>query len=546
MLGQAELSLLQACVRPFGRAAHALRTGRDVIMPSEDPVDSVARTLVRAGSGDRGVGSTDPLFKAGDRVSENIELLSLLGVGGMGDVWLANHIGLDTKVAVKFMSAALARDAALIERFAREAKLSSRIRSPHVVQIFDFATTSEGIPYIVMEAIEGETLDARIRREGKLALEETSRIVIQLCRALSKAHEIGIIHRDMKPENVLLGVEESELFVRILDFGIAKHSDGPKGVTEAGTTMGTPSYMSPEQLFHPTEVDHRSDLWSLGVMTYLCLTGGLPFGGDSFGAVCVSINEGTYARVSKLNSELPKALDAWFSKALARPPEERFQDAKEMSDAYLLVLEGAGQLPPWAARKEAVEGEPPSFSAGTAGVASSLIPVRPVRGGRMRAAVVVIGGALLVAIGFFARDAAVSDLVKNEVTPRWSSLSSLVGRVRVEVRPSEAPPSAVAPFSPPPIEAPGVVAPAAIAATPLATVPLPSATPDPAPPPSKVAHIVQSARRPASLAIEQTATSSAGESENNPYAEGDAASAVQGLEPGNPSPSPLGRISPPL
>jgi|HubBroStandDraft_1064217.scaffolds.fasta_scaffold74869_1 hypothetical protein len=502
---------------------------------SDESVDSMGPTLARAGSGDRGVGSTDPLFKVGDRVSENIELIRLLGVGGMGDVWLANHIGLDTKVAVKFMSAALARDSALIERFAREAKLSSRIRSPHVVQIFDFATTSEGIPYIVMEAIEGETLDARIRREGKLALEETSRIVIQLCRALSKAHEIGIIHRDMKPENVLLGVEEGELFVRILDFGIAKHIDGPKGVTEAGTTMGTPSYMSPEQLFHPTEVDHRSDLWSLGVMSYLCLTGSLPFGGDSFGAVCVSINEGTYARVSRLSSELPKALDAWFSKALALPPGDRFQDAREMSDAYLLVLEGAGQLPPWAARKEAVEGEPPSFSAGTGGgVVPSFIPPRPARGGRVRGAVGVLVGASLVAVGFFSRDASVGELVKSQVTPRWSSL---VDRVRVEVRPSEATPSPVPPFSPPPVEAPNVVALAPIAPHPAAAAPPPE--PDPAPPPPKIAHVARSAPRPAAVAVEQTAAWPSGESENNPYAEGDAASAVHGPQPTNPSPSPF-------
>jgi serine/threonine-protein kinase len=503
---------------------------------SDESVDSMGPTLARAGSGDRGVGSTDPLFKAGDRVAENIELISLLGVGGMGDVWLANHIGLDTKVAVKFMSAALARDTALIERFAREAKLSSRIRSPHVVQIFDFATTSEGIPYIVMEAIEGETLDARIRREGKLGLEETSRIVIQLCRALSKAHEIGIIHRDMKPENVLLGVEEGELFVRILDFGIAKHIDGPKGVTEAGTTMGTPSYMSPEQLFHPTEVDHRSDLWSLGVMTYLCLTGGVPFGGDSFAAVCVSINEGTHARVSRVNSELPKALDAWFSKALALPSGERFQDAKEMSDAYLLVLEGAGQLPPWAARKEAVVGEPPSFSAGTGGVVvSSLIPPRPARGGPVRAAVVVIGGALLVAVGFFSRDATVDELVKTQVTPRWSSL---VDRVRVTVLPSETTPSAVPPFSPPPVEAPSVVAPTPIAQPPVATVPPPE--PDPVPLPPKIAHAVRSAARPASVVGEHTAAWASGESENNPYGEDDAA-AVHATQPANPSVSAFGR-----
>jgi serine/threonine-protein kinase len=277
-------------------------------MPStladDHPVDSVGPTLARAVSDVRSA-SAEAQFKGGDRVAENIELVSVLGVGGMGDVWLANHLGLGTTVAVKFMSAALANDEALIERFAREAKISSRIKSPHVVQIFDFATTAEGIPYIVMELIEGETLEARIQRESQVALDETSCIVVQICRALGKAHEIGIIHRDMKPANVLLGEEEGELFVRILDFGIAKHIDAPKGITEAGTTMGTPSYMSPEQLFHPAKVDHRSDLWSLGVMAYLCLTGTLPFGGDSFGAVCVAINEAAYPLASK-NIRIPQ------------------------------------------------------------------------------------------------------------------------------------------------------------------------------------------------------------------------------------------------
>jgi hypothetical protein len=479
-------------------------------MPSppatDEPVDSSGPTVARAGSGPRGV-STDPLFKAGDRVAENIELVSLLGVGGMGDVWLANHLGLDTKVAVKFMSAALAQDGALTERFAREAKLASRIRSPHVVQIFDFATTSEGTPYIVMELIDGETLEARIRRESRLGIEDTSRIVVQLCRALSKAHEIGIIHRDMKPENVLLGEEEGELFVRILDFGIAKHVDAPNGVTEAGTTMGTPSYMSPEQLFHPTEVDHRSDLWSLGVMTYLCLTGSLPFGGDSFGAVCVAINEGTHARASKLNPGIPKALDDWFSKALASSAEKRFRDAKEMSDAYLLVLEGVGHLPPWAMRKEAVEGEPPSFMGGTGGVAASVIPPRPARGGRWRAAAVLLGGAMLVAAGFYSRDASLDRFVKARLPPR---LLSLVDRQRLEpalAPPPVATPHEVAPLTPLPVETPVVDA---ALAPPVSAVP--AAEPDPSPPLPKVSHVARPMPRPVSVRP-------SAESESNPYSE---------------------------
>ncbi len=179
---------------------------------SDDPVDSPGPTLPRASSGVRGA-SGETLFKAGDRVAENIELVSVLGVGGMGDVWLANHLGLGTTVAVKFMSAALANDGALIERFAREAKLSSSIKSPHVVQIFDFATTHEGIPYIVMELIEGETLGARLLRDSKLGLEETSHILVQLVpRSSAKRTRWGVIHRDMKPDNVLLGEEERRAF----------------------------------------------------------------------------------------------------------------------------------------------------------------------------------------------------------------------------------------------------------------------------------------------------------------------------------------------
>jgi eukaryotic-like serine/threonine-protein kinase len=498
-----------------------------------DPVDPVGPTLVRAGSGAHSVGSTETPFKAGDRVAENIELVSLLGVGGMGDVWLANHIGLDTKVAVKFMSAALAHDGALIERFAREAKLSSRIRSPHVVQIFDFATTFEGIPYIVMELIEGETLDARIRRESKLGLDAASRIVIQMCRALGKAHEIGIIHRDMKPENVLLGEEEGELFVRILDFGIAKHIDAPTGVTGAGTTMGTLSYMSPEQLFHPADVDHRSDLWSLGVMTYLCLTGSLPYPGDSFGAVCVAINGGTYPRASRLNSEIPKALDEWFSKALALSSEERFQDAKEMSDAYLLVLEGAGQLPPWAARKEAVEGEPPSFSAGTSGIAASLVPPRPARARRGRVAAVVIGGAMLLAAGFFSRDASVGRLVKAHVAPQWSPL---VDRLRIEPA-----------IEPPLVGTPNPVAQAPSAIVTLAPVPVanaPAAEPAAQPPMPKAHDVARSVLRPAVVARAHVAVGPSAESESNdPYSESDAAALAP--QPANP-PSPLPGYAPAL
>ena len=219
----------------------------------------------------------------GNRISHNIRVIQRLGAGGMGQVWLADHVGLDTQVAVKFMTKELASDPSVVARFAREAKLVARIKSPHVVQIFDFATTPTGIPFIVMELLEGQSLETKIRERG-ISLEETSRILVQLLKALGRAHALGIVHRDIKPDNVFLIDHDGDTFAKLLDFGIARDDlEGP-GLTVSGTTMGTPSYMSPEQLFRPKEVDVRSDLWSIAVVAYQCLTGQLPFNGDSFGA----------------------------------------------------------------------------------------------------------------------------------------------------------------------------------------------------------------------------------------------------------------------
>jgi serine/threonine-protein kinase len=323
---------------------------------------------------------------------------------------------------------------------------------------------------------------------------------------------MSIIHRDMKPDNVLLGEEEGELLVRILDFGIAKHVDAPKGATDAGAQLGTPSYMSPEQLFHPTDVDHRSDLWSLGVMTYLCLTGSLPFNAESFGAICVAINEGTHPPASKLNPEIPRAMDAWFSKALAVPCEERFSSAKEMSDAYLLVLEGVGQLPLWAVRKDSVEGEPPSFAGGTGGVPvrASLSPGRQVPGSRRRAAALVVGGAMLVAAGFWSRDASLDRFVKAHVRTGWAPLVDGPPAEPAVDTTSVAAPNAVATELP----SPAVIVPVAPVPVASATVAKPAPrqrTPSVAP---VTPSVLTTTTMPGVPVVPPTA-----ESETNPYSE---------------------------
>jgi len=292
--------------------------------------------------------SVSPGVCPGALISNSIRLIELLGAGGMGNVWLAEHALLETRVAVKFMSHELAKDPAWTARFASEAKLAARIKSPHVANILDYATTDAGVPFIVMELLEGQDLETRLAGGSKFGIEDATRVLMQVCKALSKAHGLGVVHRDIKPDNIFLISGDDGVGVKVLDFGIAKDENTTQGITVAGTTMGTPSYMSPEQLFHPKDVDFRSDLWSTAVVAYRCLTGKLPFEGDSFGSMCLSVNAGVFAPPSSVDESLPRELDGWFKRALQVDPSARFQSASEMADAYLAALDHAGLLPPWA------------------------------------------------------------------------------------------------------------------------------------------------------------------------------------------------------
>lgn len=178
----------------------------------------------------------------------------------MGSVWLADHLTLETQVVVKFMHTAVAADLVGRERFSREAVAASRVKSPHVVQTFDHGVTNEGIPFIVMERLEGEDLGRRIEK-GVMSPAEVSSTLTQVCRALSRAHAAGIVHRDIKPDNIFLcDVGSDEPFVKLLDFGIAKNALNPKldNGTQTGAMMGTPYYMSPEQFSGTKDLDYRT------------------------------------------------------------------------------------------------------------------------------------------------------------------------------------------------------------------------------------------------------------------------------------------------
>ncbi len=277
-----------------------------------------------------------PSLFPGQLVTSNVRLVQKLGEGGMGAVWVADHLTLHTRVAVKFMSQQLAMDGAANARFSREAAAAAQIKSPHVVQSYDHGVTAEGTPFIVMELLEGEDLGARIKRQGPLSMRDTGEILSQCCKALARAHALGIVHRDIKPDNVFLVSTEDEVFVKILDFGIAKISDPAAGfqMTSTGAMMGTPYYMSPEQLVNSKAVDGRADLWSLAVVVYHCLTGRVPFDGETFPALCIAVDKAEFPPATQIMPALPSQLDAWFAKALSRNPAERFASARELAESF--------------------------------------------------------------------------------------------------------------------------------------------------------------------------------------------------------------------
>jgi eukaryotic-like serine/threonine-protein kinase len=261
----------------------------------------------------------------------------------MGSVWLADHLSLHSKVVVKFISDALATSEEARNRFAREAAAASQVKSPHVVQTFDHGVMSDGTPYIVMEHLEGRSLGDTLTDCGAMEAALVIDIVTQLSRALDKAHASGIVHRDIKPDNVFLcDAGTGEVFVKLLDFGIAKgQSAAISGETKTGSVMGSPLYMSPEQLMGAKDLDFHSDLWSVGVLVFEALSGVRPFEADTVGALTMRIHNQAHPKPSSVMEGATSELDAWFEKACNVQPNLRFASAKQLADALSLALTGS-------------------------------------------------------------------------------------------------------------------------------------------------------------------------------------------------------------
>jgi len=260
----------------------------------------------------------------------------LIKRGGMGSVYLGKHVLMDKTVAIKVLRPSLALDDDVVRRFSREAKAASRISHPHAVSVTDFGESEDGIVFLVMEYLDGHTLKEVIKSEGPMKLDRVVEIVRQIAGALDAAHEQGVVHRDLKSDNVMLSKQTGGEWAKVLDFGIAKIQQSnaiDDDITAANLVIGTPQYMSPEQCSHSSAIDARSDIYSFGIIVYEMLAGQPPFVGESPTVIMMKQVQDPPPSVLEARPELPVAVSSVISKALAKQPADRFESAGELSKA---------------------------------------------------------------------------------------------------------------------------------------------------------------------------------------------------------------------
>ena len=272
--------------------------------------------------------------KAGDVLAGKYRVDRVLGAGGMGVVVAAHHMQLDIPVALKFLLPGSLGDGTAVARFLKEGRAAARVRSEHIVRVHDVGTLESGSPYLVMEYLEGNDLAEELKKNKRLRAELAVSYVLQACDAIAEAHAIGIVHRDLKPQNLFLTRRnDGSACVKVLDFGIAKlNLSTADQLTRTTAVMGSPLYMSPEVMQSARNADHRTDIWSLGVILYQLVTGELPFNGETLPAVCLKIVNEAPSPPSSL-ATLPAELERIILRCLAKRPSERFQSVKELSDA---------------------------------------------------------------------------------------------------------------------------------------------------------------------------------------------------------------------
>jgi serine/threonine-protein kinase len=309
-------------------------------------------------------------------IAGRYELESLIGEGGMAAVWRARDATLERPVAVKLLFARDERDKQrLVNQFLREARIAASVHHRNVIHIVDFGTTDEQQPFMVMELLEGETLGHRMHRDPPLGLAEVVHVASLTLRGLAAVHDAGIIHRDLKPDNVYLARDRAGgVFPKILDFGISRSMEPRSGrrsalTTRDGMIVGTPEYMSPEQARGVRTIDKRTDIYSMGCILYEALTGVLPFECENVGDLIIQIVTGSATPIHELTPTVSKPISDVVAKAMARSPDDRFQDAVEMQNALIAAAEETLDVPIAATLSDS----PPSIEAAPVTVSSDRL-----------------------------------------------------------------------------------------------------------------------------------------------------------------------------
>ena len=307
------------------------------------PEPGNAMTTMAQGSGGSAADGAAPLgddLRPGMVIAERYQLMRPIGTGGMATIWEATHLALNRSIAVKFVDIVGRNTAIVRDRFLREARVAAAIRHRNVVDIIDFGTTEEGRPYMAMELLVGRTLADVMNRGPTLTVAASVRVMARMLSGLAAVHDAGIVHRDLKPENVFLVEDADGTYPKLLDFGVSRAVD-PEGELESvlptreNAIVGTPQYMSPEQARGLKGLDHRSDIWSAGVILYELMTGEMPFDAEGVGDVIIQIATQDPVPFSTLRPDLAGPLDEVISCAMRKNPAERFQTAREMRAALL-------------------------------------------------------------------------------------------------------------------------------------------------------------------------------------------------------------------